>query len=74
MNFASMPFGNKAAVKSSKRMGADFRNVFGFAIIVPENYAILMHRFKKYHKQLEPGFNFKIPFIDTVEYVHDLRE
>lgn len=23
---------------------------------------------------MEPGLNFKIPFIDSVEYVHDLRE
>lgn len=42
--------------------------------MVPENYALLIHRFKKYHVQLEPGLNFKIPFVDTVEYVHDLRE
>ena len=41
---------------------------------MPENYAILLHRFKKFHKQLEPGLNFKIPLIDTIEYVHDMRE
>jgi regulator of protease activity HflC (stomatin/prohibitin superfamily) len=23
---------------------------------------------------LEPGLNFKFPFVDTIEYVHDLRE
>ena len=23
---------------------------------------------------MKPGLNFKIPFIDTIEYVHDLRE
>jgi regulator of protease activity HflC (stomatin/prohibitin superfamily) len=23
---------------------------------------------------LEPGLNFKLPFVDTIEYVHDLRE
>jgi regulator of protease activity HflC (stomatin/prohibitin superfamily) len=41
---------------------------------VPENYAILLHRFKKFHAQLEPGLNFKIPLVDTIEYVHDMRE
>ena len=58
----------------SKRIGHDYRTFFGFVVIVPENYALLIHRFKKYHAQLEPGLNFKIPFIDTIEYVHDLRE
>ena len=23
---------------------------------------------------MEPGLNFKLPFVDTIEYVHDLRE
>lgn len=34
----------------------------------------MLHRFKKFSTKLEPGINFKIPFVDTVEYVHDLRE
>jgi len=43
-------------------------------VIVPENYALLVHRFKKFDRQLKPGINFKIPLIDTIEYIHDLRE
>ena len=39
-----------------------------------EQYACLIHRFQKFHKQVKPGLNFKIPIIDTIEYVHDLRE
>lgn len=23
---------------------------------------------------MKPGLNFKIPFVDSVEYIHDLRE
>ena len=34
----------------------------------------MLHRFEKFHTQLEPGFNLKVPFIDKVTYVHDLRE
>lgn len=34
----------------------------------------MIHRFQKFHKQVKPGLNFKIPIIDTIEYVHDLRE
>ena len=34
----------------------------------------MLHRFEKFATYLEPGLNFKIPFIDKVEYVHDLRE
>ena len=46
----------------------------GFAVFVREQYAVLIHRFQKYDRLLKPGFNFKIPFIDSIEYVHDLRE
>ena len=49
-------------------------NVFGFAVFVREKYACLVHRFQKYDRVLTPGLNFKLPFIDQVEYVHDLRE
>ena len=34
----------------------------------------MIHRFAKYNRLLKPGLNFKIPFLETVEYVHDLRE
>ena len=34
----------------------------------------MLHRFKKFHTQLEPGFSFKLPFFDEVGFVHDLRE
>lgn len=43
-------------------------------MIVGEKYATLIHRFEKFHRKLEPGLNFKIPIIDKVAYVHDLRE
>ena len=46
----------------------------GFAVIVGQEYAVMLHRFEKFAAQLEPGLNFKIPIIDKVEYVHDLRE
>ena len=46
----------------------------GFIVFVRERYACLLHRMQKYHTTMEPGLNFKIPFIDTIEYVHDLRE
>ena len=68
-----MNYGNKSNTVS-QRIGKDYRTFLGFAVIVPENYAILLHRFKKFSKQLEPGLKFKVPFVDTIEYVHDLRE
>ena len=34
----------------------------------------MLHRFEKFNRQLKPGLCFKIPYIDSVEYVHDLRE
>ena len=41
---------------------------------MPENYAIMLHRFKRYSRTLSPGLTWKIPMVDTIEYVHDLRE
>lgn len=46
----------------------------GFVVFVREKYACLVHRFQKYNRQMNPGLNFKIPLIDTLEYTHDLRE
>jgi len=34
----------------------------------------MLHRFEKFHRQLQPGLQFTIPFIDKVHYAHDLRE
>jgi len=49
-------------------------NILNCVVFVREKYAVLVHRFQKYDRKLEPGLNFIIPFIDQVEYVHDLRE
>ena len=40
---------NKKGGAISRRIGHDYRTMFGFVVIVPENYALLIHRFKKYH-------------------------
>lgn len=47
---------------------------FGTVFFVREKYAWLIHRFQKFNRQVKPGLNFKIPFIETLEYTHDLRE
>ena len=46
----------------------------GPIVIVGERFSVLTHRFQRFHKELQPGWNFLIPFIDTVEYTIDLRE
>lgn len=35
---------------------------------------MLLERFGQYNRTLEPGFNFKIPFIDYIAYHHSLKE
>lgn len=60
-------------IKASKRNTGGCYN-YGFAVVVGQEYAVMLHRFERFARQLEPGFNFKIPFIDKVEFVHDLRE
>ncbi len=66
MGFSIKPNGNQ--------MNTGVIKVFGVAVFVREKYACLIHRFQKYNRQMTPGLNFKIPFIESVEYVHDLRE
>ena len=47
---------------------------FGFCVIVGQEYAGMLHRFEKFNQKLESGLSWKIPFVDEVAYVHDLRE
>ena len=47
---------------------------FGCIVFVSEKYACLVHRLQRYDRTLNSGLNFKIPLIDSIEYVHDLRE
>ena len=61
------------AIKNSKRNTGGCYN-YGIGVVVGQEYAVMLHRFEKFAHQLEPGWNFKIPFIDKVAYVHDLRE
>lgn len=57
----------------SHRLSMSFKN-YGFMVVVGEEFAVMVNRFEKFHRQLEPGLNFKIPFVDKVSYAHDLRE
>jgi regulator of protease activity HflC (stomatin/prohibitin superfamily) len=42
--------------------------------IVPQARARNIERFGRYHKTLDPGMNFIIPFVDRVKPLIDLRE
>jgi regulator of protease activity HflC (stomatin/prohibitin superfamily) len=42
--------------------------------IVPQARARNVERFGRYHKTMEPGISFIIPFVDRVKAVIDLRE
>ena len=48
--------------------------ILGTLVFVRQNYAALLQRFGKYHTTLKPGLNIKIPLVDEVAFVHDLRE
>ena len=41
---------------------------------VPQQRALVIERFGKFDRTLEPGLRFIIPFIDRVSARHDLRE
>lgn len=46
----------------------------GFCVVVPENYAVLLHRFDGYSRTVEGGIHFKIPGVDQIGFWQDLRE
>ncbi|MEL6116839.1 SPFH domain-containing protein [Photobacterium sp. SP02] len=41
---------------------------------VPQNTAVVVERFGKYHKTMEAGLNFIVPMIDRVAYTQTLKE
>jgi regulator of protease activity HflC (stomatin/prohibitin superfamily) len=42
--------------------------------VVPQQHALVLERWGKFHAVLEPGLNFVVPIVDRVAYRHDLRE
>lgn len=42
--------------------------------IVPQQHALVIERWGRFHTVLAPGLNFVFPFVDRVAYHHDLRE
>lgn len=48
--------------------------LLGTFVFVRQNYAAMLHRFRKYQRVLKPGVNLKIPFVDQIAFVQDLRE
>ena len=43
-------------------------------VMVPQQHLMLIERFGKYVRPLNPGINFKIPFVELVAYHHSLKE
>jgi len=41
---------------------------------VPERHTYIVERLGKFHQQLEPGFNWLVPFLDKVAYKQSLKE
>ena len=42
--------------------------------VIPQQSAWVIERLGKFHKVLNPGLNFIIPFVDKVAYKHSLKE
>lgn len=43
-------------------------------VVVPQQIAWVVERLGRFHKTLEPGLHFLIPFVDRVSYAHSLKE
>ncbi|HIY65310.1 MAG TPA: SPFH/Band 7/PHB domain protein [Candidatus Agrococcus pullicola] len=48
--------------------------IFRSIRIVKQGYTGIVERFGRFHKVLEPGLNFLVPFIDREAYSIDMRE
>ena len=59
-------------------VGAIFLYVLGALIkslrLVPARTEFIVERFGRYHKTLQAGFHFLIPFVDRVAFTKDLKE
>ena len=44
-----------------------------YVLVAQKNVAII-ERLGKFNRLLEPGFNFKIPFLEQIAYTHSLKE
>jgi len=53
--------------------GAPPRWHFG-VVVVPQQIAWVVERLGRFHKVLDPGIHFLIPFADRVSYSHSLKE
>ena len=65
LNFGTR-FSRKASTASS-------RSLFGF-VVAPQKSALIIERFGRYHKTLEPGLSWIVPFVDKIAYRHSLKE
>lgn len=43
-------------------------------VMVPQQHVMLIERFGKFVRTLEPGFQFKIPLAELVAFHHSLKE
>src|SRR3954465_5595485 len=55
-------------------LGAVIAFVIEGVRIVPQQFAVVVERFGRFHAVLEPGLNLIIPFLDRIAYTHALKE
>jgi regulator of protease activity HflC (stomatin/prohibitin superfamily) len=49
------------------------RSFFGF-VVAPQKSALVIERFGRYHRTLEPGLSWIVPLVDRIAYRHSLKE
>ncbi|HRZ39557.1 MAG TPA: stomatin-like protein [Candidatus Omnitrophota bacterium] len=55
-------------------IGLGFWVFINVCVVVPQKSAYIVQRFGKYHKVLDAGLHFLIPFADSIAYRHTLKE
>ena len=64
-NYSMRHFSNE------RRKRLPFNTIVKF---VPQQEAWIIERFGKFHRMLKPGLSFLFPIIDSIPYVHSLKE
>lgn len=48
--------------------------LLSFFVLVPQQNVMVLERFGRLHRLLQPGLSFKWPFVEYIAYHHSLKE
>ncbi len=74
MNFSENPAGSFFLLVLILLLVLVVIAVFRAVLMVHQGYTVIVERLGRYHKTLQPGLHFLVPFLDSVRQRIDMRE